>query len=79
MSKPRREITYILRIWQEPSDISPPGEWRGVLRSLDGSQERLFKSAHELWNLLIQSEAATQTGMRKPSVPPASEEENDAG
>lgn len=67
----RREITYILRIWQEPSEISPPGEWRGVLRSLDGSQERLFKSAHELWQLLIQSEAPTEPGMTKPVLPPS--------
>ncbi|MCS6994962.1 MAG: hypothetical protein N2117_11385 [Anaerolineales bacterium] len=66
MSKPRREITYILRIWQEPSDAAPPGEWRGVLRSLDGRQERLFKSASELWRLLIQSEAPTDPGTMKP-------------
>jgi hypothetical protein len=66
MKKNRREITYILRIWQEPSDLAPPGEWRGVLRSLDGRQERFFKSAQELWDLLIQSEAPTQPGMLKP-------------
>jgi len=62
MKKPRHEITYILRIWQEPSELSPPGEWRGLLRSLDGRQERLFKSAEELWNLLLQSEAPTSPG-----------------
>lgn len=66
MNKPRCEITYILRIWQEPSDLSPPGEWRGVLRSLDGGQERLFKSAEELWRLLIQSsESAPDLGKIK--------------
>ncbi|HXF68657.1 MAG TPA: hypothetical protein VNK89_02525 [Thermoflexus sp.] len=56
MTKPRREATYILRIWREPSEVAPPGEWRGVLRSLDGRQERFFKSAEELWRLLTQSE-----------------------
>lgn len=66
MNKPRREMTYILRIWQEPSKVSPPGEWRGVLRSLDGRQERLFKSAEELWQLLLQSEAPTDAGAMKP-------------
>lgn len=65
MSKPRREVTYVLRIWQEPSEVSPPGEWRGVLRSLDGRQERLFKSAEELWWLLTQSEVATDPGTMK--------------
>ena len=66
MKKQRRELIYILRIWQEPSEISPPGEWRGVLRSLDGRQERLFKSAQELWNLLTQSEARTDPGTMRP-------------
>lgn len=66
MSRPRRKITYILHIWQEPSEVSPPGEWRGVLRSLDGRQERLFKSAEELWQLLLQSESATDAGTMKP-------------
>lgn len=65
MSKPRREVTYVLRIWQEPSEVSPPGEWRGVLRSLDGRQERLFKSAEELWRLLTESEVATNPGTVK--------------
>ncbi len=65
-NKPRREMTYILRIWQEPSEVSPPGEWRGVLRALDGSQERLFKSAEELWRLLIQSKAITDPETMKP-------------
>ncbi len=71
MKNNRREITYILRIWQEPSDLAPPGEWRGVLRSLDGRQERLFKSADELWDYLIRSEAPTQPGMAKPEIPPS--------
>ncbi len=65
MSKPRREVTYVLRIWQEPSKVSPPGEWRGMLRSLDGRQERLFKSAEELWRLLTESEVATNPGTVK--------------
>lgn len=65
MTKPRHETIYILRIWQEPSEIAPPGEWRSVLRSLDGSQERFFKSAEELWRLLIQSEAPTDPGTIK--------------
>ncbi len=68
MNTKRREITYILRIWQEPSDLAPPGEWRGVLRSLDGRQERLFKSAQELWDLLTR-EASPQTGKEKPEIP----------
>jgi len=69
MNKKRHQTTYLLRIWQEQSDLAPPGEWRGVLRSLDGRQERLFKSAQELWDLLTRSEAPTQTGKEKPEIP----------
>lgn len=69
MNTKRRETTYLLRIWQEPSDLAPPGEWRGVLRSLDGQQEWLFKSAQELWDLLTRGEAPTQTGKEKPEIP----------
>lgn len=56
MKKRRHEATYILRIWQEPSELVPPGEWRGLLRSLDGRQEVLFKSSDELWEHLVQSQ-----------------------
>jgi len=61
MNKKRRETTYILRIWREPSELAAPGEWRGMLRSPDGCREWFFRSAEELWNLLISSEAPTQT------------------
>lgn len=71
MKNNRRESTYTLRIWQEPSNLAPPGEWRGVLRSLDGHHERLFKSANELWDYLTHSEAPTQPGMAKPEIPPS--------
>ena len=65
MKNTRREAVYLLRIWQEPSDLAPPGEWRGVVRSLDGSQERLFKSAQELWDYLTQTEPPTRpSGLR---------------
>lgn len=79
MHKRRREFTFIVRIWQEPSALSPPGEWRGALCSLDGRQERLFKSAQELWSLLIQSDSPPQTDMGKTSMLTASDEVNDAG
>ncbi len=60
MSRERRQSTYILHIWQETSEIAPPGEWRGVLRSLDGRKRMMFKSAQELWKLLTQSEIPAQ-------------------
>jgi hypothetical protein len=53
MDSKRCEHTYILRIWREPSDLAPPGEWRGTLRSPDGRREWHFRSAQELWAFLI--------------------------
>lgn len=55
MMNPRRNSVFVVRIWREPSRMSPPGEWRGSLRRMDGSQERLFKSAEELWRYLIEA------------------------
>jgi len=52
MAEPRRAAVYVIRIWQEPSHLVPPGEWRGSLRPIDGSQSVLFKSAEELWRHL---------------------------
>jgi len=62
----RRQITYIVRIWQEPSELAAPGEWRGVLRSLDGRRQWFFKSAEELWDLLTRGEAPAETERGKP-------------
>jgi hypothetical protein len=70
MNKKRKEITYILRIWQEPSGLAPPGEWRGTLRSLDGRPERLFKSAEELWDLLTQSPVVPQPAIETAKILP---------
>ena len=71
MTNKRREAAFIIRVWQEPSRLQPPGEWRGSLRPLDGGPERLFKSAQELWDYLIRSEAPTQPGMAKPEISPS--------
>jgi len=56
MKRERCAQAYILRIWREPSDLAPPGEWRGTLRSADGRREWHFRSAQELWALLVREE-----------------------
>ncbi|MBL8093525.1 MAG: hypothetical protein JNL73_05110 [Anaerolineales bacterium] len=65
MTDPRRSAFYVIRIWCEPSRLAPPGEWRGSLRAADGSRERLFKSADELWRYL------TTVGPNDPARYPA--------
>ena len=53
MSQNRRETIYLLRIWREPIELAAPGEWRGLLRSTDGRRQGFFRSAEELWALLL--------------------------
>jgi hypothetical protein len=52
MADPRRSAVFVIRIWREPSRLAPPGEWRGTLREVSGSQNLPFKSADELWRHL---------------------------
>jgi len=52
----RLHSTFIIRVWCEPSELAPPGEWRGTLRRLNASEEIPFKSAEELWRHLLESE-----------------------
>jgi hypothetical protein len=61
MSQKRRETIYLLRIWREPSELAAPGEWRGLLRSTDGRRQGFFRSAEELWKLLLNSETEPQS------------------
>jgi len=57
MNPARKPVSFIVRIWCEPSKLTPPGEWRGDIRLLDNSQRRMFKSAEELWEYLLQHQA----------------------
>ena len=52
MSDPRRSAVYVIRIWREPSRLAPPGEWRGTLRSVDGTRNVGFRTPDELWRIL---------------------------
>jgi photosystem II stability/assembly factor-like uncharacterized protein len=57
MNKKRRETTYIVRIWQEPSELAAPGEWRGVFKSTNGgatwSAVNTGLSNKKVWALAI--------------------------
>ncbi|MBI5824692.1 MAG: hypothetical protein HZB18_11735 [Chloroflexi bacterium] len=61
MSERRKTASFLLRVWQEPSEWQPPGEWRISVRPLQGGGETLFKSAAELWNYLINEDTPSQT------------------
>jgi hypothetical protein len=52
MNQKRKTASFLIRVWQEPSQWQPPGEWRVSVRPLNGGGETLFKSATELWQFL---------------------------
>lgn len=60
MKPNRHERTYLVRIWQEPSALLPPGEWRGSLRQLNTSVEHVFKTPEDLWAYLTDPPQETQ-------------------
>lgn len=52
MKNQRKITSFLIRVWQEPSQLQPPGEWRVSARPLEGGVENLFKSASTLWHYL---------------------------
>jgi len=60
MSKKRYVTSFLVRVWQEPSEWQPPGEWRVSVRSMQGGEEVLFSSAEALWRHLTDENAPTR-------------------
>ncbi|MFN8399699.1 MAG: hypothetical protein U0X74_06780 [Anaerolineales bacterium] len=52
MNEKRKTASFLIRVWQEPSEWQPPGEWRVSARPMEGGGELLFRSAAELWRYL---------------------------
>ena len=62
MIEKRKTASFLIRVWQEPSEWQPPGEWRISARPLEGGSEMLFKSPVELWRYLTDHEASARVG-----------------
>ncbi|GEM_PF-3146947 len=56
MKNQRKITSFVIRVWQEPSQLQPPGEWRISVRPLAGGVETLLKSAADLWRYLTGEE-----------------------
>ncbi|MEJ5225342.1 MAG: hypothetical protein WHV44_12870 [Anaerolineales bacterium] len=69
MKPKRREKTYLVRIWQEPSTLLPPGEWRGSLRQLHTNAEHVFKTPEDLWAHLTDLSEEEDDSDAKPVTP----------
>ncbi len=61
MNEKRKTASFLIRVWQEPSEWQPPGEWRVSARPLEGGGEILFKSAAELWSYLTNEGSPSQS------------------
>ena len=57
MNERRKAASFLIRVWQEPSQWQPPGEWRVSAHPLEGGGEVLFNSATELWRYLTHAES----------------------
>ena len=60
MNEKRKIASFLIRVWQEPSEWQPPGEWRVSARPMEGGGELLFRSAAELWQYLTDENMSTR-------------------
>jgi len=46
----RPEHLFVVRLWQEPSRVTPPGQWRGSVEHVthEGGERTYFASLEEM-------------------------------
>jgi hypothetical protein len=63
LSNPQRpEHLFIVRLWCEPSQAHPPGEWRGLAEHVPSGGRAYFCSLDDLGNF-IQAHTAADGGL----------------
>ena len=75
MNEKRKPASFLIRVWQEPSEWQPPGEWRVSARPMEGGRELLFRSAAELWRYLTDENTATRKPQSLQNIKVQGEEE----
>lgn len=62
METKRNEQVFMVRIWQEPSDMIPAGVWRGSVKHIPSDKQTYFSSIEDLLRFLsgIQNKAITK-------------------
>lgn len=48
----RQQHLFIVRVWQEPSQLQPPGQWRGSVEHVPSGQRLYFASMNDLTNFM---------------------------
>ncbi len=46
----RQQHLFIVRMWQEPSEAAPPGQWRGSVEHVSSGQRFYFSALNDLTN-----------------------------
>ena len=63
----RSEHLFVVRVWREPSQAAPPGQWRGAVEHVSTGQRIYFASLAELNQfMLVQMDVAA---MEPPPAP----------
>ncbi len=75
MNEKRKTASFLIRVWQEPSEWQPPGEWRVSARPMEGGGELLFRSAAELWRYLTDENTPTRKLQSSQKIKVQGEEE----
>jgi hypothetical protein len=53
-------VSFLVRIWREPTEASPEGEVRGIVQQLGFKEQRLFQSMEGLWSLLLHPDSKAE-------------------
>jgi len=49
----RTRHTFVVRLWHEPSELAPPGQWRGSVDHLASGDQRHFLTLRDLCDFIV--------------------------
>jgi hypothetical protein len=63
----RPEHLFVVRLWQEPSLVTPPGQWRGSAEHVPSGQRGYFITLEELNQFILAQLQIAALASPKPS------------
>lgn len=67
--KKKPPVSFLVRIWREPTESSTEGEIRGIVQLLGSESQQLFRTMEGLWALLIGNEQSEEKSDSNPQLP----------
>jgi hypothetical protein len=49
----RLQHLFVVRMWQEPSEVAPPGQWRGSVEHVPSGERLYFASIEDLNTFIL--------------------------